>query len=103
MVTITNYDSGELLISDQTVSLRLDREPANRLVMAARMHTVAEFLEKLPGLLSEEKLLQQIQMAFEGKSSSERWNLKEKFARLRTAVKGYGSKNPDQVVETMTF
>lgn len=101
-MTIENFDSGELLLSDnEGHKVRLEREAANRLVMAARMHSVAEFLEKLEGLLPEETLGLRIAGLFEGKTSSQRWALKEKFARLRTVVKGYESQRPDTVVETV--
>ncbi len=101
-MTITNFDSGEIELASGTgPSMRLDREHANRLVMAARMHSVAEFLEKLPALISDEALQAEIAGSFEGKTSSQRWALKEKFARLRTAVKGYESPSPESVVETV--
>jgi hypothetical protein len=101
-MTITNYESGEIEISnEQGLICRLDRDQANRLVMAARMHSVAEFLEQLPTLLVDEPLRKEISKFFEEKTSSQRWTLKEKFARLRTAVKGYEAKAPEQVVETI--
>lgn len=99
MVTLTNYGSGEMLIADDAgVSLRLSQDQANRLIMTARMHTVAEFLEKLPELLAAPGLLKAVQATFDGKSSSERWMLKEKFARLQTLVRGYRPKNPAETV-----
>ena len=67
--------------------------------MTARMHTVAEFIEKLPTLISDEALLKKILITFDGKTSSDRWNLKEKFARLQTLTKGYVPKNPGEIVE----
>lgn len=100
-MTITNFGSGEIEISDEDRKIRLDREMANRLIMVARMHTVAEFLEKLPALISDEALLQKIASAFEGRSSSERWGLKEKIARLQTLTKGYGPCDGAAVVETV--
>lgn len=104
MITLTNYESGEMLIAnDGGISLRLSHDQANRLIMTARMHTVAEFVEKLPTLISDETLLKKIREAFEGKTSSERWNLKEKFARLQTLTKGYSPKNPGEVVEKATL
>ena len=104
MITITNFGSGEVQISDgEGHSIKLDREAGNRLVMVGRMQTVAEFIEKLPTLISDDNLLKGILSAFEGKNSSERWNLKEKFARLDTLAKGYEPKNPDQVVEVVTL
>jgi hypothetical protein len=108
MIKLENYGSGELLIADDTgTSLRLSHDQANRLIMTARMHTVAEFLEKLPSLIvgaqHAEPLLKKILAAFDGKTSSERWNLKEKFARLQTLTKGYISKGPNEVVETVAL
>jgi len=104
-MTITNFESGEVEIaSDQGVKLRLAREAANRLIMMARMHTVAEFLEKLPSFIGDPKLLEEIQKAFRvAASSSDQWNLKEKFARLVTLTKGYESKNPTGILETISF
>ena len=46
MISLTNFESGELLIVDDDVSKKLTHDQANRLVMAARMHTIAEFIEK---------------------------------------------------------
>lgn len=100
MVLITNHESGEIVLTnDAGHSLRLVYEVANRLVMMARMHTVVEFRQKLPGLISDESLLNEIKTAFEGRTSSERWNVKEKFARLQTVVKGHEIKNSNRVVE----
>lgn len=101
MVTITNYGSGEVQIEDdQGHRLRLDRETGNRLVMTGRMHTVAEFVEKLPSFVTEPDLLASILAYFEkAANASEKWNLKEKFARLGTLTKGYEPKNPLEVVE----
>lgn len=104
MITLTNYGSGEIVIqSDGGSSVRLPRDKSNRLVMTARMHGVSEFLEKLPGLIDCPDLCGVIAAAFEGKDSSARWNLKEKFARLTTVTKGYVSSAPDEVIETASF
>ncbi len=105
MVTITNYGSGEIMIEDgEGRSLRLDREAGNRLVMTGRMHTVAEFVEKLPSFVTEPILLASILAYFEkAANASEKWNLKEKFARLGTLTKGYEPKNPSEVVETVSL
>jgi hypothetical protein len=100
MITLTNFGSGELwVVDDGGVSLRLSHDQANRLIMTARMHTVVDFIERLPALVTDEKLLEKILTTFEGKTSSERWNLKEKFARLGTLAKGYVPKNPVEIVE----
>ncbi len=101
MITITNFGSGEVQIADdQGHSLKLDRDAGNRLVMAGRMHTVAEFVEKLPTLITDKDLLQGILQSFQiAPTSSDRWNLKEKFARLTTLAKGYEAKNPSEVIE----
>lgn len=102
MVTLTNYNSGELLIAaDAGPSVRLGREEANRLILHARMHTVAEFVEKLPSFVPNQALVQLILEGFEKKSPTERWNLKEKFARLRTLAKGYEPADPAAVMETI--
>ncbi len=104
MITLSNYNSGELEIQNEAGhKLHLPRESANRLIMMARMHTVAEFVEKLPSLIPDEKLLQSIQSFFEGKTPTERWNLKEKFARLTTLAKGYEPKKLEDVIESVTL
>ena len=105
MITITNFGSGEVQISDdQGHSLKLDRGAANRLVMMGRMHTVAEFVEKLPTFIGEPVLCGAIRQLFEkATNSSEKWNLKEKFARLQTLVKGYLPKNPTEVLEVVSL
>lgn len=103
-MTITNFGSGEIQISDDKGhSLKLDRESANRLVLAARMHTVDDFLKKVPFLVTDAALLNLLLGMFEGKNSSERWTLKEKIARLQTLAKGYQPKHPAAVVEKVTF
>jgi hypothetical protein len=104
MITVTNYSSGELLIADGSgQSIRLGREEANRLVMMARMHTVAEFVEKLPTLLGDAILAGAILQGFDKKSSTDRWNLKEKFARLHTLSKDYRSERADGVIEVVSL
>jgi len=104
-MTITNFGSGEVEISDdQGRRIRLDRESANRLVMAGRMHTVAEFVEKLPSLIFDQEFVRILQESFEkAPTSTDKWNLKEKFARLTTLTKGYEPKNPAEVMESVTF
>ncbi|HSA60352.1 MAG TPA: hypothetical protein VLJ37_11790 [bacterium] len=104
-MTITNFGSGEVEISDdQGRRTRLDRESANRLVMAGRMHTVAEFVEKLPALIASAEIAAALRETFEKASTStDKWNVKEKFARLRTLAKGYEPANPGDVVETVSF
>lgn len=105
MIRITNFGSGEVLIEDGSgLSARLDRDTANRLIMAGRMQTVAEFIEKLHILIPNAALVGLVRAAFDGAASStEKWNLKEKFARLTSLAKGYESKNPSEVVETVSF
>ncbi len=103
-IQLINFDSGELeIVANDLHTLRLVRDQANRLIMAARMHTVDEFLEKLPFLLPVGDLLQTISHSFEGKTSTERWNLKEKFARLRTSTKDYVSSAPHSIAEEISF
>lgn len=103
MVTLTNYNSGELLIADDSggPSVRLNREEANRLILLARMHTSGEFAEKLASFISDNVLAGLILKDFEKKSSTERWNLKEKFARLHTLSKGYEPAKPEAVAEVV--
>lgn len=100
-VTLTNYASGELLISSTDgPSLRLDREAANRLIMHARMHTVAEFIEGLSQLIEHPEIVRSLGKAFDGaQNPSDRWNLKEKIARLHTLARGYPSGDPGAVIE----
>ena len=102
-MTITNFGSGEIEMADGNGhKSRLNREAANRLVMAGRMHTVAEFVEKLPLLLPDPVFAAAVREAFEkAPTSSDKWNLKEKFARLGTLTKEYLPKNPTEVVESV--
>jgi hypothetical protein len=104
-MTIKNFGSGEVEIADESgLKVLLDREVANRLIMAGRMHTVAEFVEKLPVLVPHPEIAVALRTCFEkAPTSSDRWNLKEKFARLTTLTKGYEPKNPGDVVETVTL
>jgi len=105
VITITNFGSGEIEISDdEGHSIKLDRESGNRLVMVGRMHTVAEFVEKLPALITEPALLKALLQAFQKASTStDKWNLKEKFARLQTLVKDYVPKDSGQAAEVIKF
>jgi len=105
LITLINYNSGELEIQDdESHKARLNREASNRLIMTGRMHTVSEFVEKIPSLITDAVLLKKIVEAFEKTTnSSERWNLKEKFARLTTLTKGYNSQNPDEILEKVSF
>lgn len=105
MIQLVNYASGEVEIAaDSGQKLRLSRDQSNRLIMMARMHTVAEFMEKLPAIIEDGALLEEIRKKFrEAPSSSDQWNLKEKFARLVTLTKGYVPKNPEDVAERITF
>lgn len=103
MITITNYTSGEILLKNGVAEKKLSREEATRLVMAARMHNVAEFIEKLPTLIADFHLVESIQNSFENKDSSTRWGIKEKFARLRTLSKSYEPKEALTVVETVSL
>ncbi|MBI3541067.1 MAG: hypothetical protein HY073_02880 [Deltaproteobacteria bacterium] len=104
MMKLTNFESGELLIEDgEGQSARLTRDQANRLIMMARMHTVAEFIEKLASLISHEGLVQKISHSFEGRESTERWNIKEKFARLGTLAKDYQALHPEKIAEVIQW
>lgn len=104
-MTITNFGSGELVIqAADGRSARLTRDEANRLILLARMHTVAEFVEKLPAFIADRNLLEGVMQSFQkAASSTEKWNLKEKFARLTTLAKGYEPKSPSEVLETVTL
>src|SRR3989338_1881076 len=102
MITLINYASGEVhLRSENGETVRLPRDAANRLIMAARMHGPQDFLDKLASLLPQGNLVQEIRQEFSGKNSSEIWNLKEKFARLSTTTKDYRSPDPGAVIETV--
>lgn len=105
MIQLTNFASGELEISDGSgAKLRLNRDQANRLIMTARMHTVSEFVEKLPILITEPALLARIQQAFqEASASTDQWSVKEKFARLITITKGYSPADPTGIMEKITL
>ncbi len=104
MVTIINYNSGEIeLKSDQGPQIRLDHQQANRLVLAARMRNVEPFIEKLAELIGEATLVKEISAQLHAAEGSDRWNLKEKFARLHTIVPGIEIENPDGIFETVTF
>jgi hypothetical protein len=104
MITLTNFSSGELLIAITETSIRLTREQANRLILFARMHTVDQFIAELPQLIPNLPLARSIAILFESaQSSSQRWGLKEKFARLITLAKGYQPKNQAEVAEVVTL
>lgn len=102
MLSLINYNSGELEISDDAGnSVRLSHQEANRLVMAARMHAVEPFIEKLPQLIPNDTLVQLIMQLIQTAQGSERWNLKERFARLNTVTPGITVVNPNEVSETV--
>ncbi len=103
MITVTNYNSGEILLETPTGhSLRLAWEEANRLVMFARMHGVEEFIENLPRLIPDEELVRALRTCFEtARTKTDRWNFKEKFARLRTISRGCKPDHPGEIVETV--
>lgn len=102
MFHIINYNSGELEISDYLGhSARLSREQAYRLVMAARMHGVDSFIEKLPILLPEENLVAMFCGLFQKAEKNNRWTLKEKIARLYTVSAGIEVDNPNSVTEVV--
>ncbi len=105
MITLTNDSSGELLIANGAgPSVRLSREAATRLILHARMHSVADFVAGLPKLISDPEIIRSIAAAFEtAPTSSERWNLKEKFARLRTLTKDYSLKGEIKIVEKISL
>lgn len=105
MIQLVNFASGEVEIAaDSGQKLRLTRDQANRMILMARMHTVAEFVEKLPTLITDAGLLRQIQATFAGApSSTDQWNLKEKFARLVTLTKDYQPKDPSEIIESVKF
>lgn len=102
---LTNYSSGELALTGPDGATKLSRDQANRLILHARMHTVEEFVQALRDLISDRSLVRAIEATFEkAKNSSERWSLKEKFARLHTLSKGYEPMPGDEkVVEKIEF
>ncbi len=103
MITLTNDSSGELLIANGAgPSVRLSREAATRLILHARMHNVADFLEALPQLIAATEIVNQLRTLFASlQTPSDRWNFKEKFARLQTLSKEHQPKSPPEVVETI--
>lgn len=102
MVTLTSYNSGAVLIADEAnAQVHLPQAAANRLIMTARMKTVEAFVEKLPTLIPHEELTQTIRDLIETAQGSERWNLKEKFARLPTIVAGHPIEQPDAIKEVI--
>lgn len=105
MITLTNYSSGELVLTASDGATKLSRDQANRLILHARMHTVEEFVQAFGDLIPDREIARVIQTTFEkAKNSSERWNLKEKFARLHTLSKGYEPMAGDEkVVEKIEF
>ncbi len=104
MVTLTCYNSGALTVSDNNGrTCKLPPAAAKRLIMAARMKSTEAFLEKLPELISDAELVSIIQGIIEGTTGSERWTLKEKFARLPTIASGFDVSNPDEVAEVFAL
>lgn len=103
MLTITVYNSGALKLDNSSTTLSLTRDQAHRLIMGARMHSVDEFIEKVPSLIADATIVKNVRASFEKAEKSERWNLKETFARIPTVAKGYEAKNPDSVSETIVF
>ncbi len=102
MLKITNYNSGELEISDQAGRcIRLNQDQSNRLILAARMHNVEPFIQKLPQLVPDIHLATEIKSLLINVDGSDRWNLKEKFARLHTVVAGHPIENPESIQETV--
>ncbi|OGQ55573.1 MAG: hypothetical protein A3I75_06335 [Deltaproteobacteria bacterium RIFCSPLOWO2_02_FULL_50_16] len=104
MITITNFASGELEIALQgEKGLRLSRDLAHRLILAARMHGPQDFIQKIPQLIGSAPLSQAITRQFEGGDPSGKWRLKEKFARLVTVTKDHKPKDLEEVIETITL
>lgn len=104
MVTLTSYNSGALRISDdQGTELNLEPAAANRLIMAARMKSIEPFLEKLPDLIPDEALAKNIVTIIAQAQGSDRWNLKEKFARLLTVAPGHPVEQPNEVLEVVSL
>lgn len=102
MVQMTNYNSGELEIAaGDAQRVRLDKSQANRLILAARMHGVDSFLQKLPQLIPDPALAATLSTLLQEAQGTERWNLKEKFARLQTIAPDYQSDSPDAITETV--
>jgi hypothetical protein len=105
MIILTNFEGGELEIrAGDLPPYRLVRESANRLILSARMHTVADFIDQLPLFIPSEEILSYLKKHFEKLTvKTHQWNFKEKFARLQTLVKDYVPKNPAAVAEVVTL
>lgn len=100
MLTLTSYQSGAVLICrDDGAEVKLAPDAANRLIMAARMKNIEPFLAKLGDLIPHPELAQTIHETITSATGSDRWNLKEKFARLPTVTTGHDVSDPDQVAE----
>lgn len=104
-ITLTNYGSGELLIADdQGHSVQLNRETAHRVILSARMHSISDFFQQMPHLISDQEIVRALlEELGKAKTSTERWNLKEKFARLSTLTKDHVPKNPSEIVEKVPY
>ncbi|MBI1909675.1 MAG: hypothetical protein HYS22_05855 [Deltaproteobacteria bacterium] len=102
MIELVNYNNGTLEIVGDGQKLSLPREKAYSLVMAARMHTIEGFKKKLEGLkspLGETPLVGLILDQFPKLDHTGQWNLKEKFARLRTLATDYPTPPQTEVAE----
>ncbi|MBI2982404.1 MAG: hypothetical protein HYY44_09000 [Deltaproteobacteria bacterium] len=104
-ITLTNYSSGELLIADdQGHSIRLNRETAHRVILSARMHSIGEFFKQVPQLIPQQEIVRSLlDEVDKRKSPTERWNLKEKFARLSTLAKDYAPTTLSEIVEKVSW
>jgi len=103
MLRIINYNSGDLELVTDGATVRIEREAANRFVMAARMHTIESFLTKLPKLIANKEIVALIIDLIETADGSARWNVKETFARLHTVVPGHAPERPDEVCEEISL
>ena len=99
---MTCYNSGAVTISEGTSeSVHLPQQAANRLIMAARMKSVEDFVQKLPSLIEQQKLVAALTLLLQEAHGSARWNLKEKIARLHTVVAGHPVAEPDKIREVV--
>lgn len=102
MLTLTCYNSGALTISDGThETVHLSHQAANRFIMAARMKGIEDFVHKLPSLIDQQGIVHSLTGLLHEAQGTQRWNLKEKIARLHTVVPGYPVAEPEQIKEVV--
>jgi len=104
MIKLIAYKSGAVtIVADHGQETQLDQPAANRLILAARMHSVEPFMAKLEGLIPNAELARSIRDKIAAAKGSERWNLKENFARLPTVEPDIKTDNPEEIAEEVTL